>query len=413
MARIVLITPYFWPEIAANVPLMKDLCEDLAIYGHSVVVITSFPSKKIYSKEKIKSFEFTQDKNIKNRIIVLRHFNPFSRKLGFIMKVLEYITFCFWSIYDSLKYIWNADIIFVYSNPPLIALPLSFFKLIKKISIIYNIQDLFPNSAVGVGMIKKDFLIKILRYLEKITYEKIDVAAVICEHFAEHVKKISQKTRIEIISNWVDIDNIKYVPPIYNELFNELNLTGKFVVSYAGNIGYAQNIDIVVDAAYQLRDFKNIKFVIIGEGQYENNIKRRIKMAGIDNLIMTHMRPIEMVSKVYSIADVSLVTTRKGLGYSAVPSKTWTIMACGRPIIACIDEESELSKILIRNNLGLVVPPDNPNKLADAILMLYKNESLRKKLSNNERLYVERHLSRKMLTKKYDFLIKEMVKKMK
>lgn len=405
MPKITIITPYFWPEIASNVPLIMDLGEDLYKHGNKVRIVSFFSTNR-NKKENIFKIRIGTYKGCN----IVKYPNPFLKKRGLFSKFLESLIFYIWAIYITLRWQFDTDVFFIQSTPPFMSLPVSLF-LFKKIPIIYNIQDIFPDSAISAGILKNKISIKILRLMEKITYKTISVAAVISVRFKDHVLNISPKTRVEVIPNWVDTDKIGYIKPEQNELFNKLGINNsKFTVLYAGNLGYAQNLDIILDAAYLLKSQIDILFLIIGDGQYRVKLEEKIRKAKLNNIILAPMQPIEMISNVYSLASVAIVTVKKGVDFAAVPSKTWTILACGRPLISCVNSHSELGNLIVKNKLGLVVPPDNPQKLCEAILSLYNDPSLCKLLSLNGRKYIEHWLERKVLTNKYNQLILELLK---
>jgi len=405
MPKITIISPYFFPDIASNVALIMDLAEDLCKNDNKVRLVSFFsPNRK--KKENMLKIRKGSYKGCD----VIKYPNPFLKKKGLFFKFMESLVDYFWAIYISLRWQSDTDVFFIQSTPPLVALPVSLF-LFKKIPIIYNIQDIFPDSAISAGLLKNKLLIKIFRLIEKITYKRIDVAAVISLGFKEHILNVSPKTRVEVIPNWVDTKKIRYIRPEKNELFNKLGINNNhFIVLYAGNLGYAQNLEIILEAAYLLKSYTNILFLIIGDGQYKTKLEEKIRSKKLTNLVLAPMQPIEMISNVYSLASVAIVTVKRGVDLAAVPSKTWTILACERPLIACVTNYSELGDIILKNNLGLVVPPDNGEKLSEAILSLYNNESLRKLLSFNGINYVRRFLDRKIMTDKYNQIIIDLIK---
>ena len=411
MARVTVITPYFWPEVTASVPLMTTLCEDLVLAGHEVTVVTSLPCRNVNDETRVAFLRNRTVPEVYRGARVLRFPNPYAGRKGVLAKVLEGVVFTVWAMYSAVRYGWKTDAFLVYSNPPLLALPVSMCTLMKRVPIIYNLQDLFPDSAIADGVLKNRVLITLFRHLERLTYCRAAVTASICPSFAQHVLRVCPRARTVVLPNWVDTDGIDYVQPESNEFIANLGLQDKFVVLYAGNMGFAQNLDVVVDAAALLRNRPGIAFAMIGDGQYKESIRDKASRLSLSNMVFLPMQPQERVAEVYSAGDIGLVTVRKGREYSSMPSKTWTIMACRRPVIACVGADSELGRLLTTEGIGLVVPPDSPQKLANAILTLYDDQPLRQRLGMKGRLYVETNLSRKVITSAYSRLLDELTQR--
>ena len=409
MARVVLITPYFWPDIAANVPLMTSLCEDLKKYGHQVTVLTSYPGKGIdYDNQ----YRFRKTRSTPEYFAgarVWRFSNFFVGRLGSFSKLMEYLIFTFWVILTSIILSRRTDVFFVYSNPPLLGWPLYIATRLGRSRIIYNLQDLFPDSAIDNGQIKNHFVIKLLKLMEKRNYACASVVSVISEAFAQHVKAVSPNTSVALVPNWIDLEIIRPIPKEENLFLQKIRLSHKFIVLYAGNLGFAQNLELVLKAAKLLQINQEIIFVIVGEGQQKQYLKAKIQEDGLNNVNIFPFQPEELVAHVYSACDIGLVTMKPETGLSSVPSKAWSIMGCERPVVASIDKSSDLASIIEQSQSGLVVRPDDAKLLVDAILQLYANTAFRYDLGKNGRRYVENTISRKVITRMYCELIDSLV----
>lgn len=236
---------------------------------------------------------------------------------------------------------------------------------------IYNLQDVFPDSLVTTGLAKKDSLLwKIGRKIEDYTYRNADKIIVISNAMKENIlAKGVPEEKIAVIPNWIDVESVKPVDKQNNRLFEEYSIDNeKFTVVYAGNLGAAQGADVVLEAAKMLPD---IQFVIFGGGTGFEKAKQEAKK--LPNVIVHPLLPQERVPEVYSLGDICLITCKKGVGSSGMPSKTWSIMACNRPIVAAFDTDSELSEILKSANAGSCVEPENAELLAQAIEEMKEN----------------------------------------
>jgi glycosyltransferase involved in cell wall biosynthesis len=239
----------------------------------------------------------------------------------------------------------------------------------RKVPFIYNLQDVFPDSLVTTGLTQKGSLLwKIGRKIEDYTYAHADHIIVISESMKKNImEKGVDEGKIVVISNWIDTEATKPVPKEENRLFEEFGISrDKFTIVYAGNFGKAQGADVVLDAAERLKDHADVQFVIFGGGAEFESAKERAK--ALDNVIINRLLPQDRVPEVYSLGDVAIITCKKGVGNSGMPSKTWSIMACNTPIIAAFDTDSELAEVIEKANVGVTVEPEDAESLVFAIL---------------------------------------------
>ncbi|NPV54616.1 MAG: glycosyltransferase family 4 protein [Firmicutes bacterium] len=374
-----------------------------------MTVITSLPYRGIDNQTRIVFLKNRSIPEFYKGAQIIRFPNPWAGRKGLWMKILEYGIFTFWILVSSMRFGRKADAFLVQSSPPFAGLFVSMATMMRRVPIIYNLQDLFPDSAIKSGILRGRWLIECLRYLEKLTYRRATVVTAISRSFADHVVSLSPGCNVVVLPNWIDVERIDYVPPCNNEFLTTCGLKGKFIVLYAGNIGFAQNLDVVVNAAAALRDNPEIVFVIVGDGQHKEAIQEKVRELCLSNVYIYPLQPEEKAAEVYSMAEIGLVTVRKGIGHSSIPSKTWMIMACRRPVLAAIDDDSELAKFLSTEELGITVPPDDPQALSKAIVMLYEDVGLRQRLGARGRHYVEQNLSRSLITSAYDRLIEKLV----
>lgn len=321
-------------------------------------------------------------------------------------------------LFMNIAFIWkgihsNADLLFVQSTPPTQGAMAAIIKKIKKIRFIYNLQDIFPDSLVSAGMAsQKSLLWKVGRKIEDFTYKNADKIIVISENFKTNIiNKGVPAEKIDVIYNWVNEDIIRPISKIDNELFDTLNLDRqKFNIVYAGNLGAAQNIEIILDAAKSLSEFKDVFFVIIGNGTMEEHYKELAKKMQLTNIAFFPMQPVDKISEVYSLGDCSVVSCKPGFGKSAMPSKTWSIMATATPIIASFDKDTELENIIVENNIGIFTEANNNTAFCEAILHLYKNKDLCVNMGQNGRDFIIQNVSKKKCIDKYKEVYNELGK---
>ena len=209
----------------------------------------------------------------------------------------------------------------------------------------------------------------------------------------------------------MDQNSVKDIPRSENKLFATYGLDpSKFYVTYNGNIGLTQNMDMLLEVAKSLEANENIHFVLVGNGAYLEQVKQIVADRNISNVHLLPFQPYEDISHVFSLGDVSLVISKPGVGANSVPSKTWSIMSASRPVLANFDE-NELKTIIEENNCGIFTKAGDKVAFTDAILKLYNDRNLCKEYGRNGRQFVMENLTRETGTKKYVDVIKSFEKK--
>jgi colanic acid biosynthesis glycosyl transferase WcaI len=270
--------------------------------------------------------------------------------------------------------------------------------------LIFNIQDVFPDAAVETGAITNRWVIGAARALEKVSYLSSSRVTVLSQDLADNVaSKIgaSKATRVVVIPNFVDTERI--VPlDAATDYRRELGLTDRPVVMYAGNIGYSQSLEMLVAAA---RARPDVDFVINGTGSARSDLERSAR--GLTNLIFGDFQPPERLSEVLATGDIHVVPLRRGLGRVSVPSKTYSIMAAGRPIVAAVDAGTEVTRLVDGARSGLVVPPDETESFIAAIDRLVSDRDVRRGMGQRARAFVESQASPRAVAERYANLVHE------
>ncbi len=429
--RILYFPAYFFPEKAASSYLNENRNQAFADAGFDMVVYAPTPTRGIteeeYQEYRKRTFEKMYDEKLE-----VHRFKMFREGKNPLMRVLRYFLVSMLQFYYGVR-AKNVDMIYVASTPPTQGALAALVKKFKHKPFVYNLQDIFPDSLVGTGLAKKGGLLwKIGRVIENFTYRNADKIIVISEDFKRNIMaKGVPEEKIEVIYNWVDEEAVVDVSREENKLFDKYGLDrSKFYVTYNGNIGLTQNMDMLLEVAKELQQScgssspmgvqsaearsmqqscgssnpadgsKDIHFVLVGEGAYKAEVKKRIKEQGITNVTLLPFQPYEDISHVFSLGDVSLVISKPGVGANSVPSKTWSIMSASRPVLANFDE-NELKTIIENNHCGIFTKAGDKKAFKEAILKLYHNPELCKKYGRNGRQFVMENLTKEVGTKKY------------
>ncbi len=322
--------------------------------------------RREYKKEKKLTVEL-------NGALTVHRFSLYREGRNSLTRALRYAIL-------ELQHLWcglrskDIDLLPVTSTPPIIGLIAVLLKKWKKIPYIFTVQDMFPESLVSTGMTSKGSILwKIGNWVSNVTYRHAEHIVVISDSMKTTlVEKGVSAEKISVIYNWIDTKATHPVPRDENPLFDELGLSRDgFYVTYAGNLGNSQNVSLLVDCAKQLADKTDIHFVIFGEGSEKSKLENRIRESKLTNIHLFPLQPMEKVSQVYSLGDISFVTCKKGVGSGAFPSKAASILATGTPIIASFDVDSDLCSVLRENEAGLCADAEDVGAAVEAVLTLY------------------------------------------
>ena len=304
----------------------------------------------------------------------------------------------------------NIDAILVYSPPLPLGITGYWLGKVKRKPVAVNIQDLYPQTVIDLGLLKNKFLINVSRAMESFIYRKSGYITVHSEGNKEYVVKHGAKTETTAVThNWVDTDLIK--PGSRNNNFSQkFKLVDKFVVSFAGVMGFAQGLDVVIKAAVYLKDYKDIVFVLVGDGVKKKELEQETKTLQLSNVMFVPTQPRSIYPQILHASEICLVTLRKDLATPVVPGKLLSIMASGRPVITSLPLTGDTPKIINENKCGLAVAPADPQALAEAILKLYNDKSLREEFGSNGRLAAENIFSREVCVSRYEEIMKGLIK---
>lgn len=398
--KILIITNYFPPEIGGASHLYFELAESLSLKGNSVEVITGFPRYNVNSAQVKKvTGLWAQEKT--GQFNVLRVFIPSMPRHIPLFRGLEHFTVAF-SLFLGGLFSRRADVILVYSPPLTLALASCFVGKIKGTSVVVNVQDLFPQEAIDLGILKNSFLIDFFEKMEKLVYRLADVVAVHSRGNGEHVKNRESKTKkVEVVPNWIDLERMK--PAKRENAFREEHKLGnKFVVSYAGTMGWCQDMGTIIRAAGLLREKEDILFLLVGEGVEKEQLIKDALSQKLQNVKFLPMQPWEKYPAVLQASDLCLVNLKDKLKTPVVPSKILGIMATGRPVLASMPLDGDAPRIIQEAGCGVVIEPGNHVKLAESILKFYSAPAVLEEMGRKGREYAEKYFSREAGVKHYE-----------
>lgn len=409
MIKILKLSPYCFPEQIASSHLSDDLNEAYRKAGFTTENFVPTPTRGVSDEVRAKYKKIRYEESADGKIIIHR-FAMFREGKNPVLRALRYF-FVNLIQYRKGSSAKDVDLIFSGSTPPTQGLLCGAVKkrLSKKygknVPYVYNLQDVFPDSLVNAGMTKKGSLLwKIGRKIEDFTYRSADRIIVISEDFKRNIlEKGVPEEKIVVIPNWVDADTVHPVRREENILFDRFGLDRDlFVVCYSGNIGHSQNLGLLAEAAEKIAgELPDVRFAVIGEGAAVGDLKKTIAERGIKNILLFPFQPYSEISSVFSLGDAGLIISKPGIGTSSVPSKTWSIMAAEKPIIASFDSTSALASLIGEAGCGINAEAGDADALVGAIRQLYLDKEKRESFGKNGRRYVTENLGREKCTGMY------------
>lgn len=407
--KILRLPAYFIPEQMASTHLQIDRLEAFSALGVDVVVYTPTPTRGL-SDEEFKFFRHNKQESLYNGHVQIHRFPMYREGCNPALRALRYILTNFIQ-YNKGIHEEDIDVIYSSSTPPTQGVLCGCVKktLSKKygryVPIVYNLQDIFPDSLVNAKMTHEGSLLwKIGRKVEDFTYRNADKIIVISEGFKRNIMaKGVPEEKIVVIPNWIDTEKVHPISRDQNPLFEKYNLDReKFYICYSGNVGHSQNLELLLETAKVLQEtLAQVHFVIVGEGAAKAGLEAAVNAEHLSNVTLLPFQPYEDIAKVFSLGDADLIISKPGIGGSSVPSKTWGIMASKTPVLASFDEDSELSKLVKELGCGIAVPAGDQEALISAITNLVNNRSATSEMGRIGREYVMENLNKEKCTGMY------------
>lgn len=404
---LLVVCPHFDPDTAPTGVVMTRIVSELATLGHEIHVVTSLPWYRHHRVEEEWSDVTWSKRTTSTRWGSVTRLDPFagSDKRNVFRRALGFVGFtvssCCASFIVTRRH--RVDAVLVMSPPLTLGLGSKVVAMVRRIPLILNIQDVFPDAAIRTGAISNPLVIRLARVLERVTYRASNAVTVLSDDLRANVQaKLPDdlRDRVAVIPNFVDTAAI--VPQDRSTSYRrELGLGDGPVVMYAGNVGLSQSLELVVDAARVMPD---VMFVINGQGSARIDLEERAR--GLTNVVFAEFQPKDRLAEVLCTADLHVVPLRTGLGHVSVPSKTYSILAAGRPILASIDSGTEVPRLVIGAEAGVVVPPDDLDAFVESLHSLLGAPDLLAEMGRRGRKFVESAASPRFVAERYEELIR-------
>jgi len=408
--RILLLSTYFKPDLASTGVLMTQLAQDLAGLGHKLTAITSFPhydTNGIWEEYQGKLLQHDRE----GALDVYRIYVYVPRRKELLLaRLFNYASFNALSSLLGLL-VARSDVILAPSPPLTIGLSAYLISRVKRVPYIYNVQDIYPDVAVRLGVLTNPRLIRLFRHLEDFVYRNAAAVTVLSQGFCRNLlAKGVPEDKIHIIPNFVDTEFIRPLSR-HNGFSSTHGLDNKFVILFAGNVGFSQGLETVLETAQQLTRLQDLCFLLVGNGAAKQELVSCAEHLRLRNVCFLPFQPHKALPEMYASSDICLVPLRKGVSAVSVPSKVFTILAAGKPLIASVDEDSDTWRLVQEADCGICVEPENPTAMVKAIEVLYRDRELRERMGVAGRRHVVARFTRKAVAHQYAELLTQVVGK--
>ena len=386
--KFLILTLYFPPEIGAAPTRLGAMARELTRMGHSVEIVTGMPN---YPRGKISpEYRGSIYRRESREELVIHRLWVYPTLGSGIGRMLNYLSFSLLSLYGLFRAA-KPGFLFVESPPPTLSWPAYLYSRLLRVPFILNVADLWPDTLIDMGLLKKGIAHTLLLWLERWSYRKAAFVNAITEGVRETLirSKGVPPERILFLPNGVDTERHRPSLPDAH-LKSSLGLMGKKVILYSGTLGRAHGLEHVLSAAKLLQNERDIHFLFLGDGSERPALEQLRNEMALTNVTFRDAVPIEQLGSYHSIADCGLVSLRNlPIFEGARPSKIFPLLAAGKPLIYCGSGEG--ARLIQAANAGVIVPGENPEALAGAIPPLLRDQDLVKRLGANGRTFVKEH----------------------
>jgi glycosyltransferase involved in cell wall biosynthesis len=357
---VLFINRSYWPDAEATGQLLTELCEDLASQ-FDVHVVAGQPN----SNPTDETFK-PRGAERRNNVTIHRVRHTRFPKGSLAGKCLNLLTFFLAALWETFL-IPRPDVVIVETDPFFLSFLGGWLKLWRRSQSVVYLQDIYPDIAVALGKLREGILTHCLRQLLLASYRRADRIVVLSHDMRETMLEQGVcKSRLETVPNWVD--TAKIVPVKRQNPFRTgLGIDDRFVVMYSGNMGLSQPLDFVLEAAAALGDCREIEFLLVGEGVARRRLQEIAHNRRLTNVRFLPYQPREELASSLSAADLHLVTVDPRVYRLLMPCKMYAILASGTPLVAIAPPESELSRTVVEQGVGLAVPPGDASELTEAL----------------------------------------------
>jgi glycosyltransferase involved in cell wall biosynthesis len=395
--KLLILTQYFPPEIGAPQNRLYELAVRLQQKGADISVLTAmpnYPQMQIHQAYKGKFYSYEEINSLK----VHRAWIYVSKSKSIIIRLINYFSFVFSSLLIGFIKIKKHDILIVESPPLFLGITAYLLSRVKKAELVFNVSDLWPESAEKLGLVTNKSMLKLSTYLEEFCYRKAALITGQTQGICKNISTRFPQKKVYWLKNGVDVNFYNTDKPIERNWREENGFSMEdFILIYAGIMGYAQGLEVIIEAAKNLVNQGDIKFVFLGSGPEKEKLINLKNKFNLKNISFFEAVPKVKMQDILMATDASIIPLRKlDIFKGAIPSKIFENLALRKPIILGV--EGEAKELFIDDaKAGLAFEPENANDLSQKIVEAYTNRNQLKEFGNNGYLFVKQYFSRDVI----------------
>lgn len=394
--KILFLTQYFPPETGAPQNRIHSLATYLADLGAEVSILTAMPNyPKMEIQEAYKGKYSVKEQD--GKLNIFRSWIFVKKSKGIVARLLNYFSFVFSSLFTGLFRIQKHEVIICESPPLFLGISAWVLSKLKGSKMIFNVSDLWPESAEKLDIIHNKFLLGISYKLEAFLYKQSTLVVGQTQGIVANIQDRFKQVPTYWLPNGIDFHafNIRAEGRVFRQKHGYVD--NDFVLLYAGVLGHAQGLEVILEAAAKTANQSSIKYLIVGDGPEYTKLTTLATEAKLQHLTFLGNIPRNEMPEAVAACDAYIVPLKKNdLFLGAVPSKLFEPLAMGKPILLGVDGEAR-ELFIHQGKSGLFNEPENSEELAANILTLFQDPALAKQFGQNGKEYVQHHFDRKII----------------
>ena len=397
--RVVVLNQYYWPGVEATAHLLAELLEALA-GDFEITVVTG----RLRGRPELPSRE------TRGGVEIVRVESTAYDRAQLPQRALNYVTYLLSALRTALA-LKDVDVVVTGTDPPIVGDLGLIVARRHRVPLVVISEDVFPEIAVALHRLENGWLVRLLRLLVRMYLRRADRIVAIGETMRRRlVEKGARPDRVHVIPNWTDVTAVAPQPKD-NEWSRAHGLESAFVVMHSGNVGHAQDLDTLIRSTTLLRDLDDLRVLVVGTGARHAELVELAARVETDSVRFLEFQPRELLPLTLATGDVHVVGLARGLAGYVVPSRLYSVLAAGRPVIAAAEDESETAQIVREAECGVVVPPGDALRLSEAIRACRDGVHDLAGMGRRARAYAEEHADRSLAVARYRELLREVTRR--
>lgn len=392
--RIAMLGINYWPEETGIAVFSTGRCEYLAERGHAVTMLTGLP---YYPRWRVdpayRGRLFPRER--RNGVDIARSYLYVPRRVTTLRRMIHEASFVASSCLRALAGA-RPDLLITVSPPLGLALSSVLLQRRWGIPYVFHVPDLQPDAAVDLGMLPSGPLVRALYAVERLAYRRAALVTTLTHAMQRRIiDKGIPPERVTLSPDWADPG--LFALPVEGggaAARRTLGLEGRFIVLHAGNMGVKQGLDVVLDAALRTRDRADVVYLLVGDGAARPALEKRAAAMALPNLRFLPLQPDDAFRDLLAAADLTLVTQQKVVADIVFPSKVLTLLAAAKPVVASLNDSSEVARVVVESGAGLVTPAEDGAALAEAVRGICDDPASRRGMAEAGRAYARDHWDR-------------------